>query len=296
MLSGVVRRGMIGAVDLEQYSYGISDMPIRATEETVVERIPPRLAVRKGSPMEFSHVLLLCDDPEQLLIDSVSAVKDSLPLLYDFDLMAGGGHITGWLVSGKACEAFRQQLLTYSSKKQDVVFAVGDGNHSLATAKANYAADGNKRARYALAELVNIHDSAIVFEPIHRVIKGTDVDKLLQDMQQICCDGGEALPWHSGGRNGTLYLDTKGKLPIAVLQKFLDEWLAGNAGILDYIHEDESLISLANDTDSIGFLLPSLDKGSLFPFVAGGSVLPRKAFSMGLAREKRYYLEGRRIK
>lgn len=297
LLSGNVRRGIVGAVDLQCYSYGAASTPIRATEETVMERIPPRVAVRTGAPMEFTHILLLCDDQEQTLIESVAKIKETLPMLYDFDLMAGGGHITGWLISGDACKVFQQRLSVYSRSKQDIVFAVGDGNHSLAAAKACYELDGiDPRSRYALAELVNIHDSAIVFEPIHRIVMGTDVSKLLSDLEQICCDDGVALPWYSGERSGVLYLDTQGKLPVAALQTFLDEWLSENEGVLDYIHEDASLISLTKEADTIGFLLPTLNKSSLFPFVAGGSVLPRKAFSMGLARDKRYYLEGRKIK
>ena len=315
--SGVIRKGLVGKVDLDAYDYSIGSVSaIRATEKTVVERIPPRMKVRRDASVELPHILMLCDDHEKVLVESVTAQKEELPKLYEFELMEDGGHIAGWLVQGEAAKAFEARLADYSasvdSKYADLdgkpmVFAVGDGNHSLATAKACYeelkAAHpeedlSNHPARYALVELENIHDDAQAFEPIHRVVFKTNPEKLLSDLQESCCaEGGFPVIWHIGEKSGTVYLDrTKSELAVGVLQNFLDQWMAENAGEIDYIHGDEDLCQLAEGDNSIGFLLPAMEKSQLFRGVIADGILPRKTFSMGFAREKRYYLEGRVIK
>ena len=314
--NGSVRPGLVGAVDLEGYDYHPGSVsPVRATEKTVLERIPPRVRVRKDALIEFPHVLMLCDDDKKCLLEPISARKDSLRKLYDFDLMEGGGHITGWLVDGDAAAAFDRAFERYiasaPAKYSDlegapVVLAVGDGNHSLATAKSCYETlkasnpgvdlSGHP-ARYALVELENIHDDSQVFEPIHRVLFHVDGKKLLTDMQEICSDDGFAVEYVMGAERGTLHLDkAKGELAVAVLQEFLDKWMAENPCEIDYIHGDEEVVRLAQTGDAIGFLLPPMEKHQLFRGVISGGVLPRKTFSMGHAREKRYYLEGRKIK
>ncbi len=316
LLNGSVRPGLIGAVDLEAYDYNPGSVSaVRATERTVLERIPPRQRVRKDASIEFPHVLMLCDDEKKQLLEPITAIKGQLPLLYDFDLMEGGGHITGWLVQGEPAAQFDARLEAYvasvPAKYADldgapVTLAVGDGNHSLATAKSCYEAlkaanpgvdMGCHPARYALVELENIHDASQVFEPIHRILFGVDGRKLLKDLKAVCAEGGYAVEYVMGGERGTLYLDrTRGELAVAVLQEFLDKWMKENPCQIDYIHGDDEVAALAQKENAIGFLLPPMEKRQLFRGVISGGVLPRKTFSMGHAREKRYYLEGRRIK
>lgn len=315
--NGSVRMGLVGMVDLEAYDY----MPgatsaIRASERTVPERIPPRQRVRRDAPIELPHILLLCDDHEQVLIEPIAAKKDHLQKLYDFDLMEGGGHIAGWLVSGADAAEFDAALTEYTEnvgKKYEglrgvpMVFAVGDGNHSLATAKSCYEALKKSHpgedlshhpARYALVELENIHDPAQAFEPIHRVVFDTDGKQLLAALQgSACAEGGYPVRWYTGDEEGTVYLDRgQGELAVGVLQSFLDAYLNEHAGQIDYIHDDDALISLAKKPGAIGFLLPAMEKSQFFRGVIADGVLPRKTFSMGHSREKRYYLEGRKIK
>ena len=315
--NGSIREGLVGMVDLDAYDYSTgATSAIRATERTVAERIPPRQRVRRDAPIELPHILMLCDDHDKKLIEPIGAKKDSLKKLYDFDLMEGGGHITGWLVEGKDVDEFNKALADYTAtvgekykglKGVPMVFAVGDGNHSLATAKSCYeelkknhpGEDlSNHPARYALVELENIHDPAQVFEPIHRVIFKTEPEKLLAALQKdACAEGGFPVQWYTKDASGTVYLDrAKSELAVGVLQGFLDEYLKDNAGEIDYIHDDDALISLAKQDGAIGFLLPAMEKSQLFRGVIADGILPRKTFSMGHSREKRYYLEGRKIK
>ncbi len=313
--SGAIRKGLVGKVDLDAYDFSVgSTSAIRATERTVVERIPPRQKVRRDAAIELPHVLMLCDDHKKQLIESITAKKASLQKLYDFDLMMGGGHICGWLVDGEDAKAFDRMLEEYSAtvdekytglKGVPMIFCVGDGNHSLATAKSCYEelkaknpdADLSRHpARYALVELENIHDDALVFEPIHRIISRTQPEKLLAALENWCAPGGYPVKWITKDGEGTVYLDrARSELAIGVLQLFLDEYLKDNAGKTDYIHDDDALLRLAEQPDSIGFLLPAIEKEQLFRGVVADGVLPRKTFSMGHSREKRYYLEARMI-
>ncbi len=312
---GSVRPGLLGAVDLDAYDYNVgSTSDIRATEKTVLERIPPRQRVRKDAAVELPHVLMLCDDDKMQLIEPIGKIRDSLPLLYDFDLMEQGGHIRGWLLQGEAAKEFDARFAAFAATVDEkyadlggsVLLAVGDGNHSLATAKSCYEALkaanpgvdlSNHPARYSLVELENIHDPSLVFAPIHRIITEVDGEKLLKDLREVCAEGGYPVQWVIGEQKGTVYLDrARGELAIAVLQAFLDKWLAENPGKIDYIHGDDEVCQLAQQANAIGFLLPPMEKHQLFRGVISGGALPRKTFSMGHAREKRYYLEGRRIK
>ena len=315
--NGSIRHGLVGMVDLDAYDYNVgATSPIRATERTVPERIPPRQRVRRNAPIELPHILMLCDDHDKELIEPIGEKKAGFKKLYDFDLMEEGGHIAGWLVEGKDVEDFNAVLENYSAnvgKKYEglkgvpMVFAVGDGNHSLATAKACYeelkaqhpGEDlSNHPARYALVELNNIHDPAQVFEPIHRVIFNTDTKKLLETLKaEACAETGFPVKWYIGEESGQIYLDkAKSELAVGVLQNFLDDYLKENAGEVDYIHDDDALIDLAKKENSIGFLLPAMEKSQLFRGVIADGILPRKTFSMGHSREKRYYLEARKIK
>ncbi len=313
MHGGSVRRGLIGKVDLTQYDYsGTENVPVRATEKTVRERIPPRMAVRRGASLELPHVLLLCEDEQHKIMDPLSREKGTLPKLYGFDLMLGGGHVSGWLVSGKEKEALQERLQRYEEDQKQrhpgarLFYAVGDGNHSLATAKACYeelkVSDpnldwGGHPSRWALCELNNIFDEAQYFEPIHRIIKHCDSGRLIAALlKEFDTADGIAIPYLSADRSGTIRIDcVDGRLPLAKLQVFLDNWLAVHSGVMDYIHGDDSLIRLSREPGSLGFLLPSIEKNTLFSDILSHGVLPRKTFSMGDAIDKRYYLELRKI-
>lgn len=316
LVNGSIRRGIVGAVDLDAYDYHNGSIsPVRATERTVEERIPPRKKIRQDAPLELPHILLLCDDPERTLIESVSAVKEGLPKLYEFDLMAGGGHLAGWLLAGDAAVDFSRKLAAYEERLQTrctaeglspLIYAVGDGNHSLATAKACYEdlkkahPDSdltNHPARYALLELENLHDETQQFEPIHRIIKDTDPDALLAALVSAAgAEEGYPVTWYAGDKRGTIHLDpAKGELAIGILQAFLDGYLPEHGGAIDYIHGDDVLQRLSEAPNSIGFLLHPIQKDRLFRSIAHDGVLPRKTFSMGHACEKRYYLEARKI-
>ena len=299
MLDGSVRHGIVGVIDLEEYDYRPDTTPmIRATEQTVKERIPPRKMIRASSPLELSHVILLCDDEKREIIEPLRFAKHSLPKLYDFDLMMNGGHIQGWLVRGDSRRALNMRIESYIKRKRreySLVFAVGDGNHSLAAAKACY--EEGITSRYAMAELENIYDDAIKFEPIHRIVKGTDIDAFIADVRENICSDGDTwqIKFYSRDKEGTISISkSKGASPLAVLQNYLD----GKGCNVDYIHDIEALRTLANDEGNIGFELPAFDddaKRNFFREISESGVLPRKAFSMGHATEKRYYIEARKI-
>ena len=310
--NGGVRCGVVGKVDLEAYDYtGRVNSKIRATEKTVAERIPPRMAVRRGAALELPHILLLCDDERKTLIEPLHQMRGRLPRVYGFDLMLGGGHIEGWLVCGEEKELLDRRLNEYADLQRtkhpdtEFQFAVGDGNHSLATAKACYEElkqqkpllDPDHPARYALCELNNIHDSGLKITPIHRIVKNCDAQQLLNDLKsRFPGTAGTMVSWYSGGKSGEIMLpDENNRLPLAILQEFLDEWLQTHRGQIDYIHGAEALRMLGCEPDSVGLLLPAVDKKMIFPYILSDGVLPRKTFSMGEAFDKRYYLEARRI-
>lgn len=315
LLNGKIRRGLLGAVDLEEYSYAAdASCTIRATEQTVLERIPPRVAIRENAPVELPHIILFCDDAEDALIGSCEQGKADYPVLYDFDLMCGGGHITGWLISGEAKTKIDSCFADYVAGceekyagKNPVVLAVGDGNHSLATAKACYEkikaqlpaeAAAVHPARYAMVEVENIQDAAQEFEPIHRVIANCQPKAILQALEaKIGAPEGYPLAWVIGAEKGTICVDpAKGKLAVKIVQDFLDSYLAKNQGDIDYIHGEDTVEELAKAENTLGLILPPFEKGALFDSIQAQGALPRKTFSIGHAKEKRYYLEARQIK
>ena len=316
LLDGSIRKGVVGAINLDEYDYSSYSLSgIRATEKTVVERIPPRKVIRENALVELPHILLFSDDEKDFMCGYLESVKEELPLLYDFDLMEGGGHITGRLVKGEHLACFTEKMEAYGdfivhkyrdSKKIPMMFAVADGNHSLATAKACYediklknpGVDlSNHPARYALVEVVNIHDEAQKFEPIHRIVKNVDVNAILGALiLDSYAEEGYPVRWYSGEKHGVVYLDpAKGQLPIGILQNFLDEYLSVHLGVIDYIHGEDVLKELSKEPNSIGFELPVIDKQKFFHGIIEDGVFPRKTFSTGHAQEKRYYLEARKI-
>ncbi len=288
---GRVRRGIVGAVDLEAYDYSVgSTSPIRATEGTVLSRIPPRVEIRKDAPLELPHIMILIDDPENKIVPS----EVSGEVIYDTPLMLGGGSIRGSLMSKEKIEN-ALSLLSDQMDKKELVFAMGDGNHSLATAKACYERDKtNPLARYALAEIVNIHDTALDFEPIYRVVFGVDALKMLEEAKKHFASSSDhkVKAYYNGGSDSF----TVDGLTADTLQRFIDGYIEKNGGSVDYIHGEEDLISLAGKENAIGFIFDGIGKNELFPYVEKNGVLPRKTFSMGEAYDKRYYMECRRIK
>ena len=308
-----VRPGLVVRLDLEAYDFTPgADVPVRATEGTILSRIPPRVKIRTGAPLESPHVMVLLDDPDCTVIEPLGANKAALRPLYDFELMQGGGHLAGWAVEGDATTGVLQALDALFARSGGFLAAVGDGNHSLATARQCWlnlrdtlpeAARANHPARYALVELNNLHAPALVFEPIHRVLFGVDPLDVQERFADWCAGRGAALEdgaeitWVTGeGETGARILHAPNPLSVAVLQPFLDEYLAAHPGAeIDYIHGADVVRQLAQRRDALGILLTAIDKRALFPAIRQGGVLPRKTFSMGEAFEKRYYMECRRI-
>lgn len=318
---GVLRAGVVGAVDLEEYDYSKgSASQIRATEATVTERIPPRIKVREKAPIELPHIMILIDDEKKALIEPLAEHKDDMKKLYDFELMQGGGRLAGWLLTDALRDELLEKLAKFSEKEAfekrygladtaPLTFAMGDGNHSLATAKAYYeklkAANPDKDmsshpARYALAEIVNLHSPALDFEAIHRIVGTADIDQMMAKMTDELGLSEEPAEQSfvtvRGGEKKKLYVHKPtSKLTVGSLQNFLDKYLAENGGDIDYIHGTEVVEKLAADGKKIGFMLPDMGKEQLFPTVIADGALPRKTFSMGHARDKRYYVEARKI-
>ncbi|MBQ8275289.1 MAG: DUF1015 domain-containing protein [Clostridia bacterium] len=319
---GTHRLGLIGAVDLEAYDYTRgAQTPIRATEGTVLERIPPRVAIRRGAPLELPHVMLLIDDPDRKVIEPIFARAAELETIYDFDLMLGGGHVCGRLMDEAACREVTEALASlatpeemekkYGAPKSPLLFAVGDGNHSLASAKAAYEEIKAKLgdaalehpARYALAEVVNLHDSGLNFEPIYRVVFGVEPEALLNELTAYAAslsgnvEGQVAEAVWAGGNRTIELPHAEQQLTVGTLQAFLDLYLRTHPEAeVDYIHGEGSLRALAGRPNAVGFLFEGMKKDQLFKSVLFDGALPRKTFSMGHAEDKRYYLEARKIR
>lgn len=303
-----VRLGLMACLDLEQYDYAAgSTSLIRATEGTVIERVPPRVKIRRGAALELPHVLMLLDDPACSVIEPLADRRDSLEKLYDFELIQGGGHLRGWKV---AAEQVSEALDKLYEGCGGLFLAVGDGNHSLAAARAYWLElrqslpeeqRASHPARYALAEIENLHSPAIQFEPIHRLLTGVDPEALLAEYEQTLdkqtlsgqTSGGQLLRAVTGhGEREYCFAEH----PLKSLQAFLDAYLASHPEVkIDYIHGDEALRRLAGREDALGFMPCAFAKAELFPFIKKYGVLPRKTFSMGHAHEKRFYVEARKI-
>ncbi len=320
---GRIRHGLIGKIDLECYDYKKGAVSaIRATEGTVAERIPPRVAIRRDAALELPHVMVLIDDPEKTVIEPLAVKKKNFEVAYNFDLMLGGGHVSGWFPNDEEIsrvgrdlealvtpEAIRKK---YGAAYEPLLFAVGDGNHSLASAKAAYeevktkiGVEAAKRhpSRFALVEIVNLHDDALQFEPIYRVLFGVNPDDVMAafdtyvaeldgkvSAQAVTCVG-------TFGRKTLTVPHPVSQLTVGTVQDFLDGYLATHKGAsVDYIHGIDAVEKISSRSDAIGFLFDGMAKDQLFKAVICDGALPRKTFSMGHARDKRYYLECRKIK
>ena len=346
-LQSGIRKGLIVALDLEEYDYHEgSQTLIRATEGTVLDRLPPRISIRQGAVLETPHIMVLIDDPDKTVIEPTSEHLSKMQKLYDFDLMMDGGHIIGYQVDdqfniGRIIKAltrladpvlFRKKY-GVGEEKGVLLFAMGDGNHSLATAKAcweeikkNLSQNEieSHPARYALVELVNVHDESLIFEPIHRVLFRVEPEKVLEEMsayyqasnQGFECElydsesammkqfnekrestRGHLIRFVLQNKWGILTIpDPKSNLEVGTLQAFLDDYLKKTPdAYVDYIHGDEVTTELGGQEGNMGFLLPTMSKHDLFKTVILDGALPRKTFSMGEAHEKRFYLECRKI-
>lgn len=298
--NGKIRKGILGLIDLEDYSYEKdADTPIRATEETVKSRIPPRVEIRMAAPLELPHIMLLTNDPEFSVTEPLTAKKAELEPLYDFELMQNGGHIAGYAVQGENAKALQNAICALDEKNgEGLLFAVGDGNHSLATAKECYKSGCG--SRYALVEAVNIHDPSLEFEPIYRVLFDCDPERVIEDM--LAFFGGEYLGEDAqrvlcvyGNNERELSVRPSGTLTVATLQSFLDKYIKNTDLKLDYIHGENSLRGLCEKESTLGFLFDGMKKSELFTAVSADGSLPRKTFSMGSADDKRFYLEARKI-
>ena len=297
--SGAVRRGLVGKLDLECYDWAPgSATPVRATEGTVESRLPARVEVRRGATLEMPHIMVFIDDPENAVIPSAAGGE----ALYDFELMLGGGHIRGSRVTGEAAERLTAAL---EAPEGSVRFAMGDGNHSLAAAKRCW--EQIKRnlpeselethpARYALAEIVNIHDEAVTFEPIHRVLLETVPRGFIEEAAARLPRGkGQAVTLLAGRREMEIETGMPLGALVALVDELLGDWRREHGGEPDYIHGDEEARALGGKPSSVGVLLPRLEKAELFPYITEHGPYPKKSFSIGHARDKRYYLECRAI-
>ncbi len=324
LANGVKRLGIVGAVDLEDYDYNAgSQTKVRATEGTVISRIPPRLKVRQDALIELPHIMLLIDDESRSIIESNAELTDSFECLYDFDLMQNSGHIAGYKMSDDAADALDKKLAAladldafnekYGVKKESpLVYAMGDGNHSLATAKTYYenlkAEIGeekakNSPARFALCELVNLHDISLEFEAIHRVIFEADGDAFLSALEkeyQVSYEDdavGQSFVFVKNGKTKKVTVTNPTEyLTVATVQKTLDRFVPETGGEIDYIHGEDVVMKLCENPNNFGIILEAMDKSDLYKSVILDGALPRKTFSMGEACDKRFYTEARKIR
>lgn len=313
---GGLRTGLVGCIDLEMYDYNKeSKSQVRATEATVASRIPPRVKIRMNAPLELPHIMILIDDPQGTVIEPL--LDKELPCVYDFELMQNGGHLSGAVVDGENADNILAALDKLAEKELEIrhwngldkegllLYAMGDGNHSLATAKECY--EQKKRAnspdaelaRYALVEIVNLHSPALEFEAIHRIITKVDTDKLVTEMTKelgLAESAEQSFTVITNGKERSFGITKPtSNLTVGSLQSFLDKYLKENKGKIDYIHGKDVVRSLCKEPNTIGFLLPCMTKDELFPTVIKDGALPRKTFSMGHANDKRFYCEARKI-
>lgn len=309
--NGSVRLGLMIAVDLEAYEYTMqNDALIKATEKTVEQRLPIRIEIRQNACLELPHIMLLIDDDKGEIIESLYRDSDEFEKVYDFDLNMRGGHITGYKVPNgeEVIEKIKKFLLVEHfiakyNREKGILFAVGDGNHSLATAKEcwnnikkNLTIEEreNHPSRYALVELVNLHDESLVFEPIHRLLIGAKEDFIDGMLNKFEGEARVHISYH--GSNYVVPVSINPSDAIKDIQDYIDEYMKNHCEVVeDYIHGDENLANLVERFDAVGIYMPTISKDGFFDYVVRRGVLPRKSFSMGEANDKRYYLEAKSL-
>ncbi|MCL2045189.1 MAG: DUF1015 domain-containing protein [Oscillospiraceae bacterium] len=303
---GQIRRGLVGAIDLEEYSFSGEDASILASEGTVLDRLPARISVRRAVPLESTHVLAFINDVEKTVIEPLEEKVDLLPLLYEFELMEDGGKIRGMCVQGSIADDIITALSNLHEKMNPLII-IGDGNHSLAAAKVYWdelkqSLSQEERithpARKALLEINNVYDSAIGIEAIHRAIFNVDEADFITKLSEHMTQGGDyEIHLHSSTQNETISVaaDCIGDM-LAMLQGFLDEYSKKTGSHIDYIHGEETVLQLAKEPRCVGLILPAMEKSELFGTVSTMGVFPKKSFSVGHANEKRFYLECRAIR
>jgi len=302
---GRIRKGIVGAVDLDEYDFACTTAAIRASEGTVLDRLPPRIRVRRAASLELPHIITFIDDKDATVVEPLGKMTDTLPLLYDFELMEGGGHIKGYKVTGEAAEKVMASMRTLN-EKNEMLMIMGDGNHSLAAAKVYWdelkksLSDSEKEnhpARKALVELNNVYDPAISFEAIHRVLFNIDAEKFINEFEKAVPPGNDyTIHWTTRDKKGEIGIKAKciGSM-LTIMQEFIDKYIENTESIVDYIHGDESTTTLANGDRCLGLILPAMEKSDFFTTVETDGVFPRKSFSVGHAQDKRYYLECKKI-
>ena len=303
---GRIRKGIVGAVDLEEYDFTGVSASIRASEGTVLDRLPPRVRVRRDAALELPHIITFIDDKDATVVEPLAEKASSLPVVYDFDLMAGGGHIKGMKVTGKDAEDVMAAMRALH-EKNEMLMIMGDGNHSLAAAKVYWdelkkdvpeSERENHPARRALVELNNVYDSAIDFEAIHRVLFNIDGAKFIEEFKNATPRGDDYViefTSNDGNEEVGIKADCIGDM-LTIMQDFIDEYIKDTDTIVDYIHGDDSTRQLASGDRCLGLILPSMSKSDFFETVEKSGVFPRKSFSVGHAEDKRYYLECREIR
>jgi len=303
---GRVRKGIVGAVDLEEYEFAETGAAIRASEGTVLDRLPPRIRVRHAALLELPHIITFIDDKESTVIEPLAKIANELPLLYDFDLMEGGGSIKGVQVTGVYADNILKTMRELH-EKNDMLMIMGDGNHSLAAAKVYWnelkenlseAERENHPARKALVEVNNVYDPAISFEAIHRVLFNVDADDFISGFENATPRGTDyTIHWTAREKSGDIGIKAQciGDM-LTMMQEFIDRYIKGTESVVDYIHGDDSTKKLAEGDRCVGLILPAMSKSDFFETVTMSGVFPRKSFSVGHARDKRYYLECRKIK
>ena len=319
---GRIRKGIVGKLDLEMYDYNKgSKTLIRATEGTVLERIPPRVKIRRGAVIEMPHIMILIDDPNKSVIEPISSKVNSYKKAYDFNLMENSGSVKGYFINEEDFSSINSALSVlvdektmqekYGIENNPLLFAVGDGNHSLASAKALYEEIKGKiglekalnhPSRYALCEIVNLHDSSLEFEPIYRVVFGVDKDKFINEFTNYT----KSLNGNAKSQIVEIITNETSKkieiakpnaqLAVGTVQEFLDGYIKENQGVsIDYIHGEDIVKELSKKPNTVGILFEGMSKDMLFKTVIFDGALPRKTFSMGHAEDKRFYLECRKI-
>lgn len=294
--AGNERWGLMCLIDLDAYSPDADAFsPIRATEGLVESRIPPRVAIRKNCPLELPHIMLLIDDGDKTVIEPL---KGKGEIIYDGDLNSNGGHITGYNIKDTgAAESALNDLYENSTSKYGcpLLFLVGDGNHSLATAKA-CRDENNPLSRYALAEVVNVYDEGLKFQPIHRAVFDVKNDDFLQGLCEITSSYSGKTTIYDGFHEKEIPFPEDVVSGIELVQKFTDEYISRFKGRVDYIHGEKELKTICANTGAVGITFGAIDKNSFFPYVVKHGSLPRKTFSLGEADEKRYYMEARIVR